>query len=183
MSIKIACHQPYLFPYRGYFDLIASVDKFIIGDDYQYIKGGYINRNYFPDLFTFRLEKHSNYNKINEIYFKDIKADKERFLRKTKLNVEEYLRPMQQSYCLSYNIALTLRKICDKLGIRTPFYFSSTIPHRKFANGIVDMVKALGGDTYINAPGGRKLYNQEMFGDIKLEFIDTKKGPSILCEI
>jgi hypothetical protein len=183
MSIKVAVHQPYLFPYRGYFDLIASVDKFVLGDDYQYIKGGYVNRNFFPKLFTFRLEKHSNYNKINECYFKDIKADKKDFLRKTGLKVEEYLKPMQQSYCLSYNIALTIKKICKKLGIKTPIYFSSTIPHRRFSDGVCDIVKALGGDVYINAPGGRKLYTQDMFGDIELRFIDTKPGPSILCEL
>jgi hypothetical protein len=45
------------------------------------------------------------------------------------------------------------------------------------------MVKYLGGDTYVNLPGGKKLYNQSMFGDIKLEFIETTPAPSILCEI
>jgi hypothetical protein len=175
--------QPYLFPYKGYFDLIAAVDKFVIADDFQYITRGYVNRNYFPKRFTFRLAKHSNYAKINEIYFKDIEEDKEDFLRKTCLKVKEYLHPMQQSYCISYNIALTLRKICKKLGIDTPFYFSSNIPHGKFDQGIRDIVNALDGDEYINAPGGRKLYTQDMFPDFKLNFIDTVPGPSILCEL
>lgn len=173
--------QPYLFPYRGYFDLISSVDKFVVGDDYQYIKGGFVNRNYFPRLFTFRLADHSAYAKINECYFYDIEADKKKFLRKTGLEAEEYLRPIEQSYNLSYNITRTLLKICKKLKINTPFYFSSNIPHGRFSEGIVDIVKALGGDTYINLPGGRKLYKQEMFGDIKLEFIKTEPGASILC--
>lgn len=176
--MRIGIMQPYAFPYRGYFDLIASVDKFVVYDDAKYIKGGWINRNYFPELFTFKLEKHSDYAKINECYFKDIENDKKRFPIKTK-----YLDLMRQNYSLSYNNALTLQAICKDLGIDTPFYFASDIPHGKFADGVIDIVKALNGDTYVNLPGGRKLYNQEMFGDIKLEFLDTVPGPSILCEI
>lgn len=181
--MKIAIHQPYLFPYRGYFELIAAVDKFVVADNYQYIKGGYINRNFFPELFTFRLEKHSNYNNINEIYFKDIESDKKEFKRKTKLDVDEYLKPLQQSYNLSYNIVLTIQKICRKLGINTPFYFASQIPHGKADQGIRDIVTALNGDTYVNAPGGRQLYTQKMFPNFKLKFIKTKPNPSILCEL
>jgi hypothetical protein len=183
-NMRIAIHQPYIFPYKGYFDLIASVDRFVIGDDYQYIKGGYINRNYFPELFTFPLEKHSNYNKINECYFKDINTTIDDFQDKfPKLKAKRYLNVMQQNYCLSYNIALTLQLICKDLGIKTPFYFASTIPHGKFDQGIRDIVGALDGDVYINAPGGRKLYNQDMFPDFELRFIDTVPGPSILCEL
>ena len=181
--MKIAVHQPYLFPYPGYFKLIASVDKFVFGDDYQFIKGGYINRNFFPELFTFRLRKHSNYDKIKDIYFKDIEEDKKIFKRKFNLGVDRFFDELRQEDSISVNIARVTRKICDEMGIKTPFYFTSDIPHRKFSDGIVDIVKSLGGDTYVNAPGGRKLYNQEMFGDIKLDFIRTKPSPSILCKI
>ena len=52
--------QPYLFPYIGYFQLIHAVDAFVIHDDIQYIKGGWINRNRIQInnkdyLFTFTL--------------------------------------------------------------------------------------------------------------------------------
>ncbi|MDB0011798.1 WbqC family protein, partial [Crocinitomicaceae bacterium] len=43
--MKVAIMQPYLFPYIGYFQLINSVDKFVIYDDVNYIKKGWINRN------------------------------------------------------------------------------------------------------------------------------------------
>ena len=180
--MRIAANQPYLFPYKGYFDLIRSVDVFIVEDDLQYIKGGYVNRNNFPMPFTFRLEKHSSYASFNEIYFKDIEQDKKDFVKKTGLP-DTFLRPMRQNFNLSYNITLTIQAICKHLGITTPIYFSSNIPHGKFAQGVVDMVKYLGGDTYVNLPGGKKLYNQSMFGDIKLEFIETTPASSILCEI
>lgn len=171
--------QPYLFPYKGYFDLIRASDKFVVYDDAQYIKGGWINRNYFPNLFTFRLEKHSNFVKINECYFKDIEADKKEFTRRFNIG-KKYLDLLVQNYNLSYNITLTLMEICHDLGIKTSFYFASDIKHGKSVQGVIDMVKALGGDEYINLPGGKKLYNQDQFGDIKLKFIETTPGPSIL---
>ena len=37
--------QPYFFPYIGYFQLIASVDLFIVYDNIKYTKKGWINRN------------------------------------------------------------------------------------------------------------------------------------------
>ena len=37
--------QPYLFPYIGYWQLINAVDIFVIYDDVNFIKQGYINRN------------------------------------------------------------------------------------------------------------------------------------------
>ncbi|EER8760562.1 WbqC family protein, partial [Escherichia coli] len=41
----IAIMQPYLFPYLGYFQLITASDTFVLFDDVNYIKKGYINRN------------------------------------------------------------------------------------------------------------------------------------------
>jgi hypothetical protein len=43
--MKLAILQPYFFPYIGYWQLIHAVDCFVIYDDVNYIKGGWINRN------------------------------------------------------------------------------------------------------------------------------------------
>ncbi|NDH69321.1 MAG: hypothetical protein EBY22_15770, partial [Gammaproteobacteria bacterium] len=43
--MKLGIMQPYLFPYIGYFQLIESCDCFVVYDDVQYIKNGWINRN------------------------------------------------------------------------------------------------------------------------------------------
>ena len=61
-----------LFPYISYFHLIKSVEKFVIFDDVNYIKKGWINRNNFLDLgdvklLTFQLDSASQNKKINEI--------------------------------------------------------------------------------------------------------------------
>ena len=41
----VAGHQPNLYPYGGFFAKIASVDKFVIVDNTQYVKKQYQNRN------------------------------------------------------------------------------------------------------------------------------------------
>ncbi len=45
--MKIAIMQPYFFPYIGYFQLIESVDLFVLYDNIKYTKKGWINRNRF----------------------------------------------------------------------------------------------------------------------------------------
>ena len=42
--MKIAIHQPNYLPWLGYFYKIACVDIFILLDNVQYERNGYINR-------------------------------------------------------------------------------------------------------------------------------------------
>jgi hypothetical protein len=44
-KIKLAVMQPYFLPYLGYFQVMNAVDKYIVYDDVNFIKGGRINRN------------------------------------------------------------------------------------------------------------------------------------------
>ena len=88
--MKVGIMQPYLFPYIGYFQLINAVHKFVIHDDVQYIKGGWINRNRIQindkeHLFTFSLKKDSSLKNINTRCFSgQFIKEKENFLRKVK---------------------------------------------------------------------------------------------------
>lgn len=43
--MRIAIMQPYFFPYIGYFSLIKHTDKFVLLDDVQFIRHGWIERN------------------------------------------------------------------------------------------------------------------------------------------
>src|SRR5882757_9025960 len=45
MSKKVAIVQSNYIPWRGYFDLINSVDEFILFDDMQYTRRDWRNRN------------------------------------------------------------------------------------------------------------------------------------------
>ncbi|MGJ7504893.1 WbqC family protein [Variovorax sp. ZT5P49] len=44
-ALRMAGMQPYFFPYLGYWQLIDAVDCFVLFDEAQYMKGGWINRN------------------------------------------------------------------------------------------------------------------------------------------
>ena len=64
-----AIMQPYFFPYIGYFQLINSVDKFIVYDNIQFTKKGWINRNRIlqngkDEYITIPLKKDSDYLNI-----------------------------------------------------------------------------------------------------------------------
>ena len=43
--MKVGIMQPYFFPYIGYWQLVNAVDKYVVFDDVNYIKRGWINRN------------------------------------------------------------------------------------------------------------------------------------------
>ena len=66
----ISIMQPYFLPYIGYFQLIKATKKFILYDDVQYTKKGWINRNRFIDeknkifYFTINIKKRSEIDLI-----------------------------------------------------------------------------------------------------------------------
>jgi hypothetical protein len=69
---SLAIMQPYFFPYLGYWQLIHAVDRFIIYDDVNYIKGGWINRNRLlingePSYITVPLNQSSSNKRICDI--------------------------------------------------------------------------------------------------------------------
>lgn len=64
--------QPYLLPYLGYYQLMASTDQFVILDDVGFINRGWINRNRIPiagvsQYITLPLLKASQNREIREI--------------------------------------------------------------------------------------------------------------------
>ncbi|MEG2614077.1 MAG: WbqC family protein, partial [Alistipes sp.] len=86
--MKLGIMQPYFMPYIGYFQLIKAVDKYVIYDDVNYIKGGWINRNSLlisgdKKLFTIALQDASPYKLICEI---EIKDDFQKLLKTIHLN-------------------------------------------------------------------------------------------------
>ena len=69
---SIGIMQAYFMPYIGYFQLIEAVDEFIIYDNIQYTKKGWINRNRIlvngtDQYITLPLKKDSDF--LTGIYF------------------------------------------------------------------------------------------------------------------
>ncbi len=76
--MTIAANQSYFFPYIGYFQLINSVDRFIIYDNLNFISKGWVNRNNILKkygsviMITLPLVNRSSFTKINELEIDDL---------------------------------------------------------------------------------------------------------------
>jgi len=189
---KIAVMQPYLFPYIGYWQLINAVDIFVIYDDVNYIKRGYINRNSIlinneAKRITLSLKKASQNKLINQI---EVGDDGKKFLNAIKMSyskakyfknvyslIEEILTQKERN--LAKYIGYSIIKISEYLNINTKIVYSSDIDKNNRLKGqdkIIDIVKTLNGFHYINPIGGITLYDKDDFKQegIKLSFLETK---------
>lgn len=189
----LAANQPYFIPYIGYWQLINCADIFVIDDDYNYIKQGWVNRNRIlnqgvPNYFTLPIDHASDSVTIDKTYLSSFDFNK--MLRKIE-NLYHKAPNFTEGYALiqsilSYperNLAdfLThgMQVISDYLGIKTRFIKSSSLENNsllKREHRIYDQCARLGADTYINAIGGMELYDFEEFKKrgITLKFLKTR---------
>jgi len=190
--MKIAIMQPYLFPYIGYFQLINAVDEFVIYDDVNFIKQGWITRNNIlvdkkKYNFILQVERASSFKKINEIIIwknnsKLIKTIQQEYKKAPYFNV---VYPILQEILLSNETNLSkfliasLRKITDYLQINTVFRISSEIKKNDELKGqdkVIAICQQLKATNYINAIGGQELYDKVSFSrhEIELSFIKSE---------
>jgi len=189
--MKLAIMQPYLFPYIGYFQLMSAVDKFVIYDDVNYIKGGWINRNNIlvngqKYLFTVALDKSSSFKHINEIFIKDDFIKLQKTLRESYLKAP-YFKQINEllENIFSYNekqlgkfIANSIKVVSSYLEIDTELIISSEFNKNNILTNkdkVIHICKLSNANQYINAIGGQELYNKEEFTahDIELKFIKS----------
>ena len=190
--MKVAVMQPYLFPYLGYFQLMAAVDTFVFLDDVAYIKKGWINRNRLlvnkaEYLFTVPVKGASQNRMIREIETDITEAWKKKFFRTLEEAyakapyLQETLTLVHEifenpSASLSVFISGSFRLLNEKLGITTKLEPSSAaFPCRELRaqDKIVCIARAAGATVYVNPPGGRELYDAELFrrNDLALKFL------------
>jgi len=196
--MKVGIMQPYFLPYIGYFQLIKAVDVFVLYDDVNFIKGGWINRNFIlingeKHLFTIKLSKASPNKLINEIEIKDTFED---FLKTIKINYrkaphyEDVLTLIEKiitfkNHNLSVFIINSIKEILLYLDIHTTVLVSSGLQKNHLVKGkdkVIDICKNLGAKVYLNALGGKELYNKDDFllheidlGFVKPEIIPYKQ--------
>ena len=181
--------QPYFFPYLGYWQLIAAVDKYVVYDDVTYIKGGWINRNNIlingrASLITLPLNNSSSFKKINEIYITESTKPIEKLIRSismayAKAPYKSEVMPIIESLLLhNTNIAQlnyeSILKIREYLGFNTEIILSSDMVKDNELKGqdkVIYINKLLNSDRYINAIGGMELYDRDAFA---AEGIDLK---------
>lgn len=190
--MKLAIMQPYFFPYIGYFQLVSSVDVFVIYDNVQYTKKGWINRNRILQngkevIFSLPLKKASDYLDVRD---REVSADfdKRKFANKFS---GAYRRAPQYSVVMPLiekiiffegdnlfeYIHNAVKVLCAYLCIDTKIVVSSAIDVDHSLKGeekVLAICKALGADEYINAIGGTELYSRSNFLEEKIELIFLK---------
>lgn len=187
----VASNQPYLFPYIGYWQLINLSDTFVISDSMQYIKKGYVNRNYIllnkeRHRFTMEVTGVHGTSLINEVgvgnnvrkiistikhayknapYFDDVFPVIEIILQNDEKNLARYL-------------GNSIQKLAKYLEMNTEFIYLSDLQGETTLTAqdrTIDICKRAKADKYVNAIGGQSLYDKESFkkADMELEFLEV----------
>lgn len=185
--------QPYFLPYIGYWQLINTVDTFVVYDNIQYTKKGWFNRNRFlrngkDAFFTIPLKKDSDYLNVNKrLISKDFNKTKLLSQFKNSYSKAPYLKevlPILEEIIMLddenlFNYTLnSIHKICNFLEINTKIVISSDvdIDHSlKSQDKVIAICKALESNVYINPIGGIELYNKDEFKakQLDLKFIKS----------
>ena len=195
MIMKLGIMQPYFLPYIGYFQLINAVDKYVVYDNIEYTKKGWINRNRIlmngrDFLFSLPLKKDSDYKMVCE---RELSSD----YHPKKILDQIRSSYMKAPYFNEVNLLLasifdtnetnlfkyifhSVKAINSYMGIHTEMVVSSTIhiDHQlKSEEKILAICRALSADTYYNAIGGKELYSKVEFrsSGIDLKFLSSDK--------
>ena len=190
--MKIGIMQPYFFPYMGYWQLINAVDKYVIYDDVNFIKNGWINRNNIllngkKYLVTLPLDGASSFLLINQIRTTSKTKDKEKVL---KTIVQSYKKApyfenvisiventiMNESKFICDALIYSIKSVINYLDIKTEILISSELDKDNSLSSedkVIHICKLLNGNNYLNAIGGQELYNKSNFEkqNLQLSFL------------
>ncbi len=195
--------QPYFFPYIGYWQLVHAADRFIFYDDVNYIVRGWVNRNRVlvnnePKWVTVPLQGASQNRKICDTFLDPSPQWRVRTLKTIKSAYGrapffEEVFPMvegligHQAVNLSDYLTHQIIALARFMDLNTEFLQSSSRHSSIRSSGqqrILDICKAEGADTYVNAKGGRSLYSRESFEDtgIDLRFVTPRLAPHSVAD-
>ena len=189
--MKLAIMQPYFMPYIGYFQLINAADTFVIYDDINFIKQGWINRNRIlinrqVHYLSVNLKGASSFKNICniEIDFSSKKKLKTIYQAYSKAPFFEIVYPIIEkiiqydSNNLAEFVANSIFECSKYMGIKTCMETSSQLNIGNKLSGqkrIIEICKYFDANQYINAFGGKELYQKNVFQkeNIELLFIKT----------
>jgi hypothetical protein len=188
--------QPYFFPYAGYFRLFASVDEFVIFDCVQFPRRGRVHRTEVPgpsgkiEWLTLPLAVQPRHVLIDRLTFAtDARASFDQRLKRlawvesAKGPAAEQVRAFLHAPLFSVIEYLEngIRLVANLLNLRIPTLRSSALRIASSERGqdrVLAIAKALGATRYVNAPGGRPLYDPQSFqrAGIELTFLTPYRG-------
>jgi len=195
-SPTVAIMQPYFIPYAGYFRLFAASDLFVIYDCVQFPRRGWVHRNRLLDAngrecwLTLPLANAPRDVRISDLRFSagadGILEDRIRripLLARPRPAAPEVVASLKHLAGTPVDyLECLLRAIVTHLGLRWQIVRSSTLDLPDSVRGqdrIIEIAHRLGAVRYVNAPGGRALYEPERFraAGIELRFLDDYPGP------
>jgi hypothetical protein len=181
MTRRIAVMQPYLYPYPGYFQLLAAADCLVIFDCVQFNRRGRVHRVEMPPTgsapgwLTLPLARQRRDVRICELEF----ASDARVTLDANLAARPWLRRARDMETKTIVDHLTgelggvvdflehgLQLVARMLGLQTPVVRSSSLAlpaHLRGQDRVLAIVRALQGTDYINPSGGRALYDPARF--------------------
>ena len=194
---KVAILQSNYIPWKGYFDLIASVDEFILYDDMQYTRRDWRNRNLIKTpqgtqwLTVPVLVKGKYHQKIRETEIDGTewalthwKALEQNYRRAPHFEeISAWLAPLYLTEACSHLSALNLRflqAVSGFLGIKTVISHSSDYV---LADGkterLADLCVQARAQEYISGPAARDYIDAKVFADlgVKLTWFDYAGYP------
>jgi WbqC-like protein len=195
--MRIAIVQSNYIPWKGYFDLMRSVDEFVLFDDVQYTRRDWRNRNRIktargPAWLTIPVNARGQYlSQIKDItvsdrswgarHWRTLTANytKARFFR-------EYAERFEQLYLESRETHLSainrrwLEALCEILGVRTRLSWSmdyDSVEGR--TERLVSICQQAGADCYVSGPAARAYLDADCFrsAGIELEYFDYSGYP------
>jgi hypothetical protein len=187
--VIVSIMQPYLFPYLGYFQLMAASQIFVVYDDVQFIKGGWIHRNRIllngtPVWMTLPVASAAHTVEIRD---REYIAGEHRakLLRRIHgayrrapqfaptMTLVEKILALPTSSVAELNTC-ALREIAGLLGIAAKIVISSSIEKDSNTHGaarVASICKRLGATAYLNSIGGLELYDPRFFREHGLSLL------------
>lgn len=193
---QVAILQSNYIPWKGYFDMIAAVDEFIIYDDMQYTKNDWRNRNRIKTpngLEWLTIPTGQNINRrIRDVelapgnwqakHWKSLMANYAK--APCWHEVARWLQPLyldHQHRNLSELNVLLIQAVCDYLGITTRISRSwdYTLGEGK-TERLVDLCRQAGATHYVSGPAARDYIDERQFADnaITLSWFDYDGYPT-----
>ncbi len=190
---KVAIVQSSYIPWRGYFDLIASVDEFILLDDVQYTKRDWRNRNLIKTAkglqwLTIPVETKGRFHqKISETIVKDPSWQREHWLSILHNYAKapyftSYRHEIEQLYLATLGDNLSqineyfLTQLCELLEIDTPLARSSDYEVAKVdkCQRLIELCQKAGASYYLSGPKAAAYLDLMAFdkAGIEVAFID-----------
>ena len=188
--MKLGIMQPYFMPYLGYWQLMAAVDTYVVYDDVNYIKGGWVARNNIllngqKHMFTITLNGASPNKLFNEITIKDDFKKFSRLIESAYRKAPYYndvVALLEKIYnyedkSLGAFMLNSFQVILDYLGLKTKLILSSSLNKDNNLRGkdkVKSICRLLDADTYYNAIGGQELYEKDDFKNSGIELFFLK---------